>query len=330
MRLRIRLPGILCLALLLADATGSLFGQETTSRNRDAEPSIIPCALLPFQERGGRDVKSVGQSVTDLLFAELVAKPEMYLVEREDLAKIISEQELNLTGAVQPEQAVQIGQLTGARILITGSVVQTENTVYLVAKIIGTETTRVLGASVKGRLDDDLSGLTGSLADAIAKTITTQSDRLLPAAVAPVDRLAVLREKLGKGKKPALTVSIREQHLGQTSLDPAAETRFLMLARETGFTVLDRQSGNTSEADVVITGEGLSAFGSRIGNLASVKSRLEVKAVDRKTGRVLAVDRQTVVTVDLNDQIAGKTGLEEAAARIAERLLPRLISDGKK
>lgn len=330
MRSQMKAGRLLCLALLIVQAGANLFAQQSSEKGSGGAKTIIPCALLPFQERGGRDVKSVGPTVTDLLFAELVARPEMYLVEREELTKILSEQELNLTGAVNPEQAVQIGQLTGARILITGSVVQTENTVYLVAKIIGTETTRVLGASVKGRLDDDLSGLAGSLADAIAQTITTQSDRLLPAVAAPGDRLATLREKLGKGKKPVLTVSIREQHVGQASLDPAAETRLLMLAQETGFTVLDRQSGNTSEADVVITGEGLSAFGSRIGNLASVKSRLEVKAVDRKTGRVLAVDRQAVVTVDLNDQIAGKAGLEEAAARIAERLLPKLISGGKK
>jgi hypothetical protein len=49
--------------------------------------------------------------------------------------------------------------------------------------------------------------------------------------------------------------------------------------------------------------------------------------VDRKSDKVVAVDRQTVVTVDLTEQIAGKTGLQEAAAQIAERLLPKLIKE---
>jgi hypothetical protein len=48
--------------------------------------------------------------------------------------------------------------------LVTGSVVRADNSLYLVAKIIGTETSRVLGASVKGTARDDL----GNLADGLA------------------------------------------------------------------------------------------------------------------------------------------------------------------
>jgi len=41
---------------------------------------------------------------------------------------------------------------------------------------------------------------------------------------------------------------------------------------------------------------------------------------------VVAIDRQTRVTVDLVEQIAGKQALQDAAADLAERLLPKLIS----
>ena len=48
-------------------------------------------------------------------------------------------------------------------------------------------------------------------------------------------------------------------------------------------------------------------------------------SVERKTGKVLAADRQTALVVDLSEQIAGKAALQQAAATLAERLLPKLV-----
>ena len=80
----------------------------------------------------------------------------------------------------------------------------------------------------------------------------------------------------------------------------------------------------------MLTGEGVSEFAARHGNLVTVKARLEVKAVERKTDRILAVDRQTAVAVDLSEQLAGKAALQEAAAVLAERVLPKLVRDAQR
>ncbi len=285
----------------------------------------VPTAIVTFQDRGGKDNKLTGAKVTDLLFAELVAKPEMYLVDREELSKVLAEHEINLSGAVNVDQAIQVGQLTGAKIIVTGSVVAVESNLYLVAKIIGTETTRVLGASVKGKTDDDLGRMVEKLADEIAETISTKSDLLIAKPVTKEDRLATLKKALGDKKRPSVVVSVKEKHVTQVVIDPAAQTELEWYAKETGFPVVDRFEGDKSDADILLVGEGFSEFGGRFGNLASVKARLEVKAIDRRTGRVLAVDRQTTVALDLTEQIAGKTALQEAAAKIAERMLPKLL-----
>jgi threonine synthase len=79
------------------------------------------------------------------------------------------------------------------------------------------------------------------------------------------------------------------------------------------------------QGDYAFAKQMAAEFATRHGNLVSVKARLEVKVVDRKSGRVVAIDRQTHVAVDLVEQIAGKQALQEAAADIAERLLPKII-----
>ena len=303
--------------------------------------ALVPVAILPFQERGaatrpgGAPGGDEGGKVTDLLFAALVAEPALVLIERQDIRTLLDEQALNLSGLANPAEATRVGQLTGAKILIAGSVLRVDNSLYLVAKVIGTETSRVLGASVKGTARDDLGKLAAGLAAEIVKVVTERGGELLPKVVTREDRLAALKKALPAGDRPSVLVEIAEQHLApivvivpggpQPVLDPAAETEVTLFAKETGFTVLDATEGKRSNAAVILRGEAISEPAVRHGNLVSAKARLEVKAIDQATGKVLAIDRQTTVATDLTDQIAAKTALQEAAAAVAERLLPKIV-----
>jgi TolB-like protein len=299
-----------------------------SARTLAAAENVYPAAILPFQERGA-EVHSLGSQVTDLLFVSLVANPKIYLVDREDLDKVLKEQELNLSGLIKPSEATRVGQITGAKVLITGSVLQVDNKMYLVAKIIGTETTRVVGASVSGSVRDNLDGLVKQLAEQVAKTIEERAVDLVAKPKTREDRLATIKKALGKAKLPKVKVEIEERHVSQLTIDPAAETEITYFCKELGFEVIDPQSSRPGDADVLLIGKGFSEFATRHGNLISVKARLELKAVEERSGRILANDRQTAVVVDLTEQIAGKDALQEAAADIAERLLPKLAKHGK-
>ena len=287
-------------------------------------PTVYPVAIFAFQERGS-GVQGYGEKVSDVLFASLASKENIYLVDRADMKKLLDELELNLSGIVAPDKASQVGQFTGAKILVTGSVIEVGNSLYVVAKIIGTETSRVLGQSVKGKANDELGPLIEQLAEKVASTITGEADKLVAKQLKRKDRIKALRERIGKAKRPTVMVRVTERHVGQATMDPAVQTEVMLCCTESGFTVIDPEEGTADQADVTITGEGFSEFATRRGNLVSVKARLELKATDRATGKVLAVDRQVTVAVDLTEQIAGKSALQQAAMDIALRMLPKVV-----
>lgn len=285
-----------------------------------AQDEVYPVAILNFSERG-EGMKDQAANVRDILFAKLIINDKLILVERAELDKILSEAELNLSGSVAQEQATQIGKLTGAKILITGSVFKVSNKTYIVAKIIGTETGRVLGKSVEG--SDDISTLTSQLAEMVGTAIVDAGNDLMPKSNSQESVIARIQQGL-KGKTiPTVYVSIDEQHIGKPASDPAAETELIYILKTLGTEVVDKTAGDIATAEYKIVGEGFSEFATRTGNLVSVKARLEVKVLD-KAGKIVAVDRQTTVKVDLNEMLAGKTALQEAAASIAERIIPKL------
>jgi hypothetical protein len=207
---------------------------------------------------------------------------------------------------------------------VSGSVFQVDKKTHVVARVIGTETSRMTAAAVEGKSSDELGPLVDQLADKLAETIAKQTDVLVAKPVLAKDRIAAVKQQLKQAARPSVWVRVTERHVGAAVPDPAAQTEILRFCKETGFEIIDVEEGSKGKADVFITGEGISETAARTGGLISVRARVELKAVDRTSGKVLAADRQTVVVVDLAEQIAGKSALEEAAAILAERILPQL------
>jgi hypothetical protein len=283
---------------------------------------VLPVAVFDFESKD-EAVRDLGPKVASLVTANLSAEPQIITVERAEIEKIRGEQELGLSGTVNPESAAKVGQLTGAKVLVTGRVFKVEQQTVLVAKIIGTETSRVYGEIVQGGPSSNLADLAASLAKKIAADVSSKGATLVAKVPTRDERIAKIKQSVTKSPLPVVSVKIKEQHYGPHIIDPAAETEFSTILQQCGFTVVDENS--TNRAAIQITGEAFSAFGLRKGNLTSCSSRIELKARDVATGNILTVDRQTSVGVDIAEQAAAKNSLENAADELAARLLPRLV-----
>jgi len=289
-----------------------------------AAPAILTVAIFDFDSKD-EAVRDLGPKIATLVNASLSAESQIITVERADLEKVLGEQELALSGTVTPDTAAKVGHLTGAKVLVTGRVFKVEKELVLVAKIISTETGRVYGDVVKGNAaGTPITDMAAALAKKIATIITEKGDTLVAKFETIDERIEKIAKALGDAKRPAVSVKIAERHFGQPVIDPAAETEFALMLQRTGFTVVDAKSQQNPEIE--ITGEAFSALAMRKGNLISSKARVEIKVQEKKSGRILAQDRQISVAVDITEQTAAKTALQNAAAELAGRVLPKLVT----
>ena len=134
---------------------------------RAAQPDVLTVAVFDFDSKD-EAVRDLGPKVAALVNADLSVAPDIITVERTELEKVLSEQELGLSGTVSQDSAAKVGQLTGAKVLVTGRVFKVENQTMIVAKVIGTETSRVYGEMVQGPPTVSIVDLSSNLTAKVA------------------------------------------------------------------------------------------------------------------------------------------------------------------
>lgn len=284
---------------------------------------VLTVAVFDFESKD-EAVRDLGPKVSTLLNATLSANADIITVERAELEKVLGEQELGLSGTVSADTAAKVGNLTGAKVLITGRVFNVDKERMIVAKIISTETSRVFGELSKANVGASVSDQASELAEKIGKTIAAKGDTLVAKVETREQRVEALKKRIKSDKLPTISVAIPEQHFGGPVRDPAAQTELLLILQQCGFTIVDEKS--KEKADVEITGEAFSALGMRKGNLISCKARVEVKVHDVPGRKLITADRQTSVAVDIAEQTAAKTALQNAAAELAERIVAKVVA----
>ena len=305
-------------------------------------------AVLNF-DVGAKEIATFGEVIPDLLTAYLTADANLQLVERAQVKKILEELVLGQTGIVDEATKAKIGNLTGAKFLITGRAFIVGKDLFITAKVMSTETSKVGAQVVKGGVDGKLDDIVQGLAKNISAYMAENAKAMMPKVMTEQDIIAALQKKLEGKTLPKFAVGIPERHVGRATVDPAAETEVSFLLKSVGATLISTKDGAISgwardflkeptkefpaslrEADILIVGEGFSEFAGTTERLLSVKARVELKAVDLKTGRILAVGRATATAVDLAENIAGKSALQKAAGEIALKLIPEAVEEYNK
>ena len=282
-----------------------------------AESLQVPTvAVLPFEARTRAGALNAdGKSITELLGIALLEKGCAELVERAELDKALNELQLSAIGLTDKSSQLKLGKLVGAKIIITGSMFKSGENIYLAAKIIGTETSRVMGCSVSGT--DDFAGMTSELASKIAAVLEQQSGKLLPQAQNVKSVFDLLRSSV-KGNQRKVFVSIKED-IAVSVPDPAAETELKKLLLLLGFNIVDL----ADSADFVIRGEALASQAGNYQKFSSASARVELSIFNgRKKLLATGVAKETLAGAAY--AIAAKDAISQAALVLASELFGEL------
>ncbi|TAJ08737.1 MAG: hypothetical protein EPO61_07440 [Nitrospirae bacterium] len=137
-------------------------------------PSSLVLSVLYFEDRTKvPDLAWLSKGMVDMLVAEFARNPSLVVVQRERLEEVFREQAFQLSGRVADESTVRVGRMTGATVLVSGSVSHVDGQVRIDAQLMGVEQGIILGtASAQGPASDVSS---------TARTLVAKVVELIPA-----------------------------------------------------------------------------------------------------------------------------------------------------
>ena len=284
-------------------ALAMLFSIGVWAENVVVVPTV---AVLPFESRDRQAASTdTGKSVAELLNVALMESGNADMVERAELDAALNELQLSAVGLTSKDSQVKLGRFIGAKILITGSLFKSGSKNFVIVKIIGTETSRVLGASASGT--EDFTDLVPMLAPKVSAILEKQSAKLLPKEQNG-ETVSIQLKKTVQGKQRKVFVSVKED-IAVTVPDPAAETELKKLLLALDFQVVNTRE----EADFAVIGEAVAANAGNFHKFTSASARLELSVYNK--------DKKLLATGAARETLAGGTYIIAAKEAIAQTAL---------
>ena len=105
--------------------------------------SRLSIAVLPFDNRSGN--AEITNTVQEKMITSLYSLKRFKIIERSQIDKVMTEQKMGMTGAIDPAKAVKAGKILGVDAILMGSI-SSSNGIGMDARLIDTENGTVITA----------------------------------------------------------------------------------------------------------------------------------------------------------------------------------------
>lgn len=189
----------------------------------------------------------------------------------------------------------------------------------------------------------------GAMDDAVAVLVERIGSYIPPNSASSEASTASTADcsRFSGAKAPRVMVVIPEIHITQRIPDPAGETEIIKKLVQRGFNVVDQRQiaairdrervlaatkniqiaaalGAEFGADIIIIGEAFSELARRDQNLISTRARVEAKAIQTDTARILAADGKFGSGLDIAEFVSAKAALRNAGTQWADYFIAQV------
>ena len=115
-------------------------------RGQDTRPGI---AVFPFTNggsygQGKEDFDALERGIAGMMISELAQNPAARVVERQEIQRIVDEQNLAGQNRVDPQTAAKIGKLVGARYVVAGTFIDFYGDFRVDVRLVNVETGEII------------------------------------------------------------------------------------------------------------------------------------------------------------------------------------------
>jgi TolB-like protein len=159
--------------VVLAGLTLSAALSSVVAQGQDTRPGI---AVFAFSNGGSygqqkEDYDALERGMAGMLISELGANPALRVVERENIQRLVDEQNLGSSGRVDAQSAARIGKLVGARYAIMGSFIDLYGDFRVDVRVVNVETSEIIKTEKASMQREHLFDLVRTLSAALNKDL---------------------------------------------------------------------------------------------------------------------------------------------------------------
>ena len=147
------------------------FFSSLFSQNDNITVSLLYFSNIEKNSLDSSGNNYIGKALAEFSYTELSRIKGITLIERNSLEKLMNETELSMTGIVDETTAPAIGKLLGAKTIIDGTYLVSENNCTVNYKIINAEKGTILKAGTVSGTSNDIGNMVKNLTHSAASSL---------------------------------------------------------------------------------------------------------------------------------------------------------------